>query len=94
MCEPTRAAVIARRLVLLLACAVLTCSLAAAPAAAEGVARMTAVEQEHLAELTEWAYRNGATVEAPDCGEVCSELWLSEHRPMPNQATSDELWVS
>lgn len=54
--------------------------------------RSPTFEQEHLAELTEWAYRNGATVRAPDCGDVCSELWLSEHRPMPNQATSDELW--
>jgi hypothetical protein len=54
---------------------------------------MTAVAQEHLAELTQWAYRNGATDVAPDCEAVCSELWLAEHRPMPNQATSSELWA-
>jgi len=89
MRDSTRAAGIARRLALLLAAAVLGWCALPAPAHAEG---MTAVEQEHLAELTEWAYRNGATVRAPDCGDVCSELWLSEHRPMPNQATSDELW--
>jgi hypothetical protein len=91
--ESTRAVAIARRLVLLLLCAVLgTWSLATAPARAEGVEGMTAVEQEHLSQLAEWAYRNGATVEAPDCGDVCSDLWLAEHQTMPNQATSDELW--
>jgi hypothetical protein len=69
--------------------------LAATPSSAvraEGVATMTAVEQEHLAELAQWAYRNGATDAGPDCGTVCTDLWLSEHRPMPNQATSAELW--
>lgn len=83
------AAVLGRRLALLLAAAALTWCVLPAPVRAEG---MTAVEQEHLSELTEWAYRNGATVRAPDCGDVCSELWLSEHRPMPNQPASDELW--
>jgi hypothetical protein len=26
-----------------------------------------------------------------NCGPVCDDLWLSEHRPMPNQTASDEL---
>lgn len=80
-----------RLLVLLLGAALSTCALLAhvAPARAEG---MTAVEQEHLPQLAEWAYRNGATVRAPDCADVCTDLWLSEHRPMPNQPTGDELW--
>jgi len=75
--------------------AALTLALLAAhapAAAAGGVPTMTAVELEHLPALAEWAYRNGATVTAPGCGDVCSDLWLSEHRPMPNQPTSDELW--
>jgi len=84
-----RVAVLGRRLVLLLAAVALAWCALPPPARAEG---MTTVEQEHLAELTEWAYRNGATVRAPDCGDVCSQLWLSEHRPMPNQPASDELW--
>ncbi len=85
-------AVPARRLaVLLIAVALAVGVLVAsdAPARAEG---MTVVEQEHLPQLAEWAYRNGATVRAPECGGVCTDLWLSEHRSMPNQAASDELW--
>jgi len=93
MHDSVRAAMPGRRLALLLAATMLAwCALVAAQAAPAHAEGMTAVEQEHLAELTEWAYRNGATVRAPACGDVCSELWLSEHRPMPNQPASDELW--
>lgn len=93
MRHPKRVAVFARRLVLLIVCAAFgACAPLAAPARAEGVERMTTVESEHLSELTQWAYRNGATVRAPSCDGVCSDLWESEHAPMPNQATSDELW--
>lgn len=95
MRNAVRAAAGGRRLTLLLACAALsTCSLAAhAPAAgAEGVERMTGVEFERLEDLTDWVYRNGATDAAPDCEAVCTDLWLAEHRPMPNQAASSELW--
>jgi hypothetical protein len=74
--------------------ALLACALMATYAmpAAAGVERMTGVEFERLEELTQWVYRNGATDAAPDCGAVCTDLWLAEHRPIPNQAASSELW--
>ena len=81
-----------RRLASLLSCAACALALPGAMARAEGVPRMTTVEFEHLDDLTDWVYRNGATDVAPDCGSVCTELWLAEHRPMPNQAASSELW--
>ena len=37
------------------------------------------------------ATRNGGTSGALPCGTVCSDLWLGEHRPMPNQPPSAQL---
>jgi len=34
---------------------------------------------------------NPYDVRTPSCGTVCSDLWLSEHRPMPNQPPSKAL---
>jgi hypothetical protein len=46
----------------------------------------------HMDDLTQWAYRNGATTSAPTCGSVCSNLWESEHGPIPDQPTSQTMW--
>lgn len=45
-----------------------------------------------LDDLTQWAYRNGATTSAPPCDSVCSSLWESEHGSIPDQPTSREMW--
>lgn len=81
-----------RRLAMLLLCACLLACVHAPAVRAEGLGTMSAVEQERLSELTEWAYRNGATVSAPECGGVCNDLWLAEHEPASNPAVADELW--
>ena len=46
----------------------------------------------HLDDLTQWAYRNGATTSAPTCGSVCGNLWESEHGSIPDQPTSQAMW--
>jgi hypothetical protein len=42
-------------------------------------------------QVTEFLYRGGATPTVPGCGGTCDDLWLSEHRPMPNQTASKDL---
>lgn len=44
-------------------------------------------------DIAAWLYRGGAQDSSvtPRCGAVCSDLWLQEHRPMPNQPSSSLL---
>lgn len=70
---------------------------AATPAAAQTLSEAATQGRPGLAAnqgaFLDWAARNAAYVgdEVP-CGNVCDDLWLSEHRPMPNQARSSDLW--
>jgi hypothetical protein len=54
---------------------------------------MTLVEEANIEEITQWVYRNGATVAAPDCEAVCTALLEAERATMPNEAMSAELWA-
>ncbi|MBJ7330726.1 MAG: PASTA domain-containing protein [Solirubrobacteraceae bacterium] len=49
--------------------------------------RVTTDQAGALAQLL----RRGGPVSTPDCGAVCTDLWLQEHRPIPNQPTSKAL---
>lgn len=62
-------------------------TLLAAPTSAQAY---TGVEADAVVEFAE---RGGARVPAgaPPCGAVCSDLWLSEQRPIPNQPSSRAL---
>jgi hypothetical protein len=78
----------AKHVVVCAVAAVLSVLLLAPLARAE---TMTPTEQAHLEDLAQWAYRNGATTTAPDCGQTCQDLWIAEHEDMPNAGASAEL---
>ncbi|MFL5845277.1 MAG: hypothetical protein ACJ762_11325, partial [Solirubrobacteraceae bacterium] len=44
--------------------------------------------------ITQWVARNGAATNQGTlgCNSVCTDLWLSEHRPIPNQPSSTQMW--
>jgi hypothetical protein len=44
--------------------------------------------------VASWVARNGATTVPgmPSCTNVCNDLWLSEHRPLPGQVSSKDMW--
>lgn len=64
----------------------------ALPAAAQARTLDTAIDR-NLGAVTDFVQRGGATstVPTPVNPGVVDDLWLAEHRPMPNQATSDAM---
>lgn len=48
----------------------------------------------HLDDVAQWAVRNAplAPQSGLQCGSVCTNLWLEEHRPIPNSPSSEKLW--
>jgi hypothetical protein len=54
---------------------------------------LTPKEIEHVKAIAQWVIKHGASTPPPgyECGPVCSQLWLEEHRPMPNQVTSAKM---
>lgn len=45
----------------------------------------------HRSDMASFLRRSGPVSTPPHCGTVCSELWLQEHRPIPNQPSSKAL---
>jgi RHS repeat-associated protein len=51
------------------------------------------VVTEHMPEIVEWIYRNGALAEDPSpCKEVCATLWRDEHEALPSLPAANEYW--
>jgi RHS repeat-associated protein len=51
---------------------------------------LPSIETEHMNDIVEWAYRNGAVNHS--CGEVCNNLWTAEHHSVPNNASGKAFW--
>jgi RHS repeat-associated protein len=51
------------------------------------------IEVNHMSEIEEWVYRNGALTKDPlTCGEVCGKLWLAEGKGFPKTIKAQEFW--
>jgi hypothetical protein len=73
-------------------------ALVGAPATADAqTATLPPAVADNMDAVTQLAARDGlispAAGNSLDCGTVCDDLYLAEHRPMPNQPASDELWA-
>jgi RHS repeat-associated protein len=47
--------------------------------AAPASATLTELETQHMSQLTEWVYRNGAAKNPLGCALTCKEMWAREH---------------
>lgn len=67
--------------------------LAAAPAGASALAGPSPAVRSNIGAVADFIQRGGATSTVPPVGNagVVDDLWLSEHRPMPNQTSSAAL---
>jgi RHS repeat-associated protein len=54
-------------------------------------AALPSIEVEHMPEIEQWVYRNGATTNPLGCGEVCGNIWTAEHR-LPVAGSATPLW--
>jgi hypothetical protein len=49
-------------------------------------------------QIARWLYHGNPAaanpVGMPECGKVCTDLWLAEHRPIPGQPASKTMWRS
>jgi hypothetical protein len=81
--------------VLVVAAAVTTLSLVALTPNAHATALAPAVEQ-NFDEVYKWLERGGnPSPRTPlPCGTVCDDLFMAEHRPMPGQPASADMWKS
>lgn len=79
-------------------CRFIACITAALFVTAAATADITAayvpepVVSQNIPSVAEHVARGGATaVPGVDCGTRCAEWWVEEHRPLPNQATSEQM---
>jgi hypothetical protein len=59
---------------------------------ASASAALPEIEVQHMAEIEEWVYRNGAAKPPVGCGTVCTGLWVSEHNAIPRTAMAQQMW--
>jgi len=78
----------AARVILLLAALIFACHAASADAYTE---TLTAQQLEDVLQWVERGHGADGGGRTLTCGTVCSNVWLEEHRPMPNQPTSRAL---
>jgi RHS repeat-associated protein len=67
-------------------------TLVACICAAPANAALPEIEAQHMPEIVEWVYRNGALKSPVGCGAVCSALWAVEERePVGEKGLWDQL---
>jgi RHS repeat-associated protein len=54
-------------------------------------ASLSAIEVEHVSEIEEWVYRNGAVESPLGCTEMCNRIWTAEHR-LSGSPAAQEIW--
>jgi hypothetical protein len=59
--------------------------------ATEGAAALEPVVEENLPTVSQHLRRGGTFWAPPTCGPTCETWWLEEHRPIPNQPSSQDL---
>jgi hypothetical protein len=50
--------------------------------------------KDHKIDINKHIQRGGQLGSSVNCGTVCSELYLEEHRPIPGQPSSEKMWAS
>jgi RHS repeat-associated protein len=72
--------------------ALIAVSMAMASAPAPASAALPKIETEHMPQIVEWVYRNGADESPLPCSSTCASLWTAEHSEVPLNHAGQELW--